>query len=148
MPFFAAGQWGGGPDVPQRLVIIVPNTFAYLLRGIYFFACCSFVGGNLNLLNVAPAHSEDVADESNEIRLQIVQQDLSNCSSRLNEREVELMEKHCNLTSEVVRRKAVNDMAGAKRKLLERRRFSPACASLCYKVCCNYSLLFPPLQGL
>lgn len=59
--------------------------------------------------------------QNNEIRLSLVQQDLSACKERLDFQESEITRKIEDLSREAYRRKTRNDVQGAKRILMKRR---------------------------
>lgn len=63
---------------------------------------------------------DDGGDDT--VRMMLVQEDISGCMDKLREREMSLMGKEDRLTSEARMKHASKDVAGAKRKLLERRR--------------------------
>lgn len=60
--------------------------------------------------------------ENSEIRMNLVQQDLASCAAKLAEREKDLLNRVYALTNEAIFRKRAGDIAGAKKKLVDRKR--------------------------
>lgn len=63
-----------------------------------------------------------LAKQNEEIRLSLIQKELSNCQNQLCRREAELQDRLTVLESEALARKRAKDLAGAKKRMVERRR--------------------------
>jgi hypothetical protein len=76
----------------------------------------------MDLYQILVRKRSDVDDENQEIRMSLVQQDLHSCTNKLNTRETELINRIDELGTEAVKRNKLNDLAGARKRLGERKR--------------------------
>lgn len=98
-------------------------------------ACASCVWDSLasawvDLYHAAFVSRQALAQENEQIRISLIQKDLSACQSQLCAQERTLQEKISALEREAMAKKRAKDLPGAKKKMVERRRMQAQLQSL------------------
>lgn len=106
-------------------------------------ACTSCLWDNVASMWVDFYHAAfvskvDLDRENEQIRMSLVQKDLSTCEKQLEQQQDALRDRISALEREAIARKRANDLAGAKKKMVERRRMQAELDSLQVSVmlCC------------
>lgn len=76
----------------------------------------------VDFYHAAFVSKQALANENNEIRIALIQKDLSTCQHQLELQEQALQERISTLEREAMAKKRARDLSGAKKKMVERRR--------------------------
>ena len=118
---------------PYRHVPAVQRTRVYMPRTRSACASCvwdSLASAWVDLYHAAFVSRQALAQENEQIRISLIQKDLSACQNQLCAQERMLQEKISALESEAMAKKRAKDLPGAKKKMVERRRMQAQLQSL------------------